>query len=136
MLIFILHDCPMIVITQFLYSFSVKKKWKININITEINMDIQIVVNAVLTVFVLRCIQALSCSDSPQRNNPQISNSAHSEYMCFISRVGAPNCPQKTIIIVLWVITTTSFTSTLTMIGLIHRDPQTTLYYEEHGCDS
>ena len=53
--------------------------------------------------------------------------------MCYISGVCVTNCPQKTIIIVLWVITTTSFTSTLTMIGLIHCDPQTTLYYEEHG---
>lgn len=53
--------------------------------------------------------------------------------MCNISRVGVPNCSRKTIIVVLWVITATSFSSTLTMMGLIHCDPQTTLYYEQHG---
>lgn len=51
----------------------------------------------------------------------------------FRRRVTVANCPWNTIIIVPRVITTPSFSSILTMIGLIHCDPQTTLYYEEHG---
>lgn len=53
----------------------------------------------------------------------------------FITRAGATNCPQKTLIIVLWVITITSFSPTLPVMGLIHWDPEMTVpaYYEEHG---
>lgn len=71
--------------------------------------------------------------------SPSYSSYSHanfeqcSECMCCVSTVEVTNCPQKTIIIVLWVMTTTSFSSALTIIGLIHCDARMTLYYEEDG---
>lgn len=59
-------------------------------------------------------------------------STVHIQVCVCICWVEVANYPQKTIIIVLWMITTTSFSSTFPMIGLIHCDPQMTLYYEEH----
>lgn len=50
----------------------------------------------------------------------------------FITKTGVTNCPQKALIIVLWVITITSFSPALPMMGLIHWDPEMTVYYEQH----